>query len=454
MSISSASTASPSLTVKQRRISELKPDPSNARVHKKVQVRQIANSIRAFGFNCPVLVDQNDQIIAGHGRLLAAALLGWTEVPAIRIDHLNPAQAKAYMIADNKLTENSSWDEVLLAEQLKDLSLQELNFEITDIGFEAAEIDLRIQSLEETKSKGDEGDEIPEPGTSAVCKPGDYWLLGRHAVLCGNALHGHAYEHVLHGAKADVVFSDPPYNLAVDGVICGNGEIKHREFPMASGEMTESEFTAFLSQAFKLMALHSADGSIHYACIDWRHIGELLAAGRSAYSELKNLCVWVKDNAGMGSLYRSQHELVAVFKNGTAPHANNVQLGRFGRNRSNVWNYAGVNSFARNGTEGNLLSLHPTVKPVAMVADALMDCSNRNAVVLDPFLGSGTTLIAAEKTGRACRGIELDTLYVDTIIRRWQRFTGDKAKLASSGEAFENIETRAATTGTTAMTNV
>jgi len=254
-----------------------------------------------------------------------------------------------------------------------------------------------------------------------------------------------SYIALLAARKAQVVIADPPYNVKVSGHVCGKGAIQHREFAMASGEMDSDSFSAFLTQVCALLAQHSADGSLHYLFIDWRHLPEILHAGARAYSELKGLCVWVKDNGGMGSFYRSQHELVLVWKSGRAPYRNNVQLGQFGRNRTNVWQYAGVNSFARNTEEGNLLALHPTVKPVALVADALLDCSARGDIVLDPFLGSGTTLIAAERTGRVCYGLELDTLYVDTIIRRWQRYTGLRARLESNGESFDEVEQRRTT---------
>ena len=239
--------------------------------------------------------------------------------------------------------------------------------------------------------------------------------------------------------RGSVVFTDPPYNVPIDGHASGLGAIHHRPFPMASGEMNGAEFTAFLREAFCNLAAFSVDGSLHYICMDWRHVDELLAASRGTYGGPKNLCVWVKDNGGMGALYRSQHELVFVFKHGRYGHRNNVQLGRFGRNRSNVWHYPGANSFGRGGAEGNLLALHPTVKPVAMIADAILDCSARGDIVLDGFLGSGTTVIAAERTGRRCYGIELDPVYVDTIIRRWQGLTGGSADHTTSGRGFDDL---------------
>jgi DNA modification methylase len=430
------------LTVVYRRIDALKPDPANPRLHSKKQIRQIAHSIETFGFNVPVLVDAELKVIAGHGRLLACGELGRTEVPTLCLDHLTPAQARAFMIADNRLTEIASWDDKLLAEQLKDLSLLGLDFSIEVTGFEIGEIDLRIAALEDMREQADDdpADAVPElPTRPPLSKIGDVWLLGRHRVMCGNALDAAAFAALMGEERAAMVFSDAPYNVAIDGHASGLGAIHHRPFPMASGEMDKEAFTAFLSQACRNLAAFSADGSLHYLCMDWRHLDELLAAGRDAYGELKNLCVWVKDNAGMGSLYRSQHELVFVFKQGRGSHRNNVQLGQFGRNRSNVWRYPGVNSFARCGEEGNLLALHPTVKPVAMVADAILDCSARGDIVLDAFLGSGTTVIAAERTGRRCYGLELDPGYTDTIILRWQALTGETACHAVSGGSFDDL---------------
>ena len=272
-----------------------------------------------------------------------------------------------------------------------------------------------------------------------MTRPGDTWLLGPHRIRCGSALDEAAYRAMMHEDRAAMVFTDPPYNVPIDGHVGGLGAIRHREFAMAAGEMDEAEFTVFLTRALGLLAGHSRDGSLHFICMDWRHMGELLAAGKRSYAELKNLCVWAKDNAGMGSLYRSQHELVFVFKHGRDQHQNHIQLGRYGRNRSNVWSYPGVNTFSRQGAEGNLLALHPTVKPVALVADALRDCSCRGEIVLDSFLGSGTTLIAAERTGRICRGLELDPLYVDTAIRRWQAITGQHARHAQSDQRFDDL---------------
>jgi DNA methylase/ParB/Sulfiredoxin domain len=377
------------LEIVYRRIDDLKPDPANPRRHTRKQVRQIAESIKAFGFNVPILIDRYGNIIAGHGRWLAGRELGITEVPTLCLDHLTPAQARAFMIADNRLTEISVWDDQLLARQLKELSLVGLDFDIEVTGFEMGEIDLRIASLDDpAQTEADPADVVPEIPATPLSKLGDMWLLHRHRLLCGSALDSAVFAALMGEERAATAFIDPPYNVRIDGHASGLGAIHHRPFPMASGEMDRSQFTAFLGQAFRNLTAFSIDGSIHFVCMDWRHVEELLGAGRAVYGELKNLCVWVKDNAGMGSLYRSQHELVFVFKHGRNGHRNNVQLGRFGRNRSNIWRYPGTNSFARCGDEGNLLALHPTVKPVAMVADAILDCSARGDIVLDAFLAA------------------------------------------------------------------
>ena len=431
----------PPISLTYRPISELKPDPNNARRHSKKQIRQIAHSIEVFGFNVPVLVDAELKVIAGHGRLLACREIGITEVPTLRLDHLTPAQVRAFMIADNRLTEIAEWDDQLLAQQLNELSLLDLDFNIEVTGFEMGEIDLRIASLEDMADPADDpADAVPEVSAGPpITKLGDVWLLGGHRILCGDATDLADFAALMGQERAAVAFTDPPYNLVIDGHVSGLGAIHHRPFPMASGEMDEAAFTAFLVRACRNLAAFTDNGSLHYVCMDWRHLKELLAAGREVYDELKNLCVWVKDNAGMGAFYRSQHELVLVFKQGREAHRNNIQLGQFGRNRSNVWHYPGANSFARCGEEGNLLALHPTVKPVAMVADAILDSSARGDIVLDGFLGSGTTLIASERTGRRCCGLELDPAYVDVIVRRWQAQTGGSARHAASGSSFDDL---------------
>ncbi len=428
------------LIITQQPLANLQPDPNNARHHTKRQIKQIARSIASFGFNVPVIIDDTGKIIAGHGRVMAAREMGWQAVPVIQLAHLSPAQARAFAIADNRLTENSSWDENLLGESLRELASLDLDFSLEATGFTMAEIDLKIEGVGAPTEKEDSADAVVGSTGPAVTAVGDLWQLGQHRILCSDALQAESYKQLLEGRLAEMVFTDPPYNLKVDGHCTGLGSVRHREFPMASGEMSVTEFTDFLGTACHLLAQHSADGSLHYICMDWRHASELLAAGSQAYHELKNICVWVKDNGGMGSLYRSQHELVFIYKHGKAPHRNNIELGKYGRYRTNVWRYPGANSLSRESGENNPLAMHPTVKPVVLIADAIMDCSARGDIVLDTFLGSGSTVLAAERVGRACYGMELDPLYVDLAIRRWQRYTGLQAIHIASGQTFDALE--------------
>ena len=426
-----------SLSVVGLPVTSLKVNASNSRTHSKQQIRQIAKSIEEFGFNNPVLIDASGMIIAGHGRVAAARLLGLENIPTIRLENLTGVHLRAFVIADNRLAENAGWDREVLAIELQNLLKLDVDLDITVTGFEIPEIDLLLQ---EAIQKPDPDDDLPAPNTgTAITVPGDLWSLGKHRLLCGNALEKTSYATLMGSRKAAVIFTDPPYNVVVDGNACGNGKIHHREFAMASGELTATEFTAFLATSLGLMAKYSSPGSVHFVCQDWRHMSELLAAGKQVYSNLLNLVVWAKDNGGLGSLYRSRHELIFLFRNGQKSHRNNVLLGKYGRNRTNVWQYPGINTLSKQSEEGNLLALHPTVKPVAMVADAILDCSARGDIVLDAFLGSGTTLLAAERTGRTCYGIEIDPIYCDVIIKRWQRLTGGEAIHSLSGEAFNTL---------------
>ncbi len=429
------------LSIKYVALSSLKLNPHNPRLHTKKQIGQLARSIETFGFNVPILIDSDSQVIAGHGRVLACKNLGVKDVPAVRVEHLSKEQIQAFTIADNRLTENGEWDDRLLGEQIKILSEAELDFSLEVTGFEVAEIDLFIEHLSPILEENpDPADILPSTLPVQISQVGDVWRMGKHRVLCGNALSAGSYETLMHGRQAHMIFTDPPYNLRISGHVSGNGKHCHREFVMGSGEFSEDEFIRFLTKVLTLLGRYSCNPSLHYIFMDWRHIGELLAAGRAAYSGLKNLCVWAKDNAGMGSFYRSQHELVFVFQSGTTSTRNNIQLGQFGRSRSNLWRYPSAHSFARVTDEGDLLALHPTVKPVALVADAILDCTARGDIILDPFLGSGTTIIAAERTGRICYGMELDPKYVDTAMRRWQRFTGLDALHQTTGQTFAQRE--------------
>lgn len=406
---------------------QLKPWAKNARTHSKKQIRQLAASITEFGFTNPILIDNDNTVLAGHGRLAAAMLLSMRSVPCVRLETMTPAQKRAYVIADNKLALNAGWDEDLLAEELKGLLADDGGFDISVTGFSIAEVDALVEGLAPEEPGDPDDDVLPPLGDGETrCRPGDVWALGPHRLICGSALDRSVVGALLNGELAQMVFTDPPYNVPIAGNVGGLGAVKHREFAMASGEMNMSEFTAFLRTAFENLARHSVDGSIHFICMDWRHMQEMLSAGE-VYTELKNLIVWAKDNGGMGTFYRSRHELVFAFKNGTAPHINSFELGQHGRYRTNVWQYRGMNAISAGRMDE--LALHPTVKPVAMIVDAIKDVSERGAIVLDLFGGSGSTLIAAHKTGRRAYLAELDPIYCDRILRRWEVFSKDDAEL-------------------------
>lgn len=422
-------------------VGTLKPYAGNARRHSKKQIQQIAKSIERFGFTNPVLVGPDMTIVAGHGRVEAAKTLKLAHVPVLRLSNLSPEEIRAYVLADNRLAEKAGWDRELLAIELQALVELDLDFDIELTGFEIPEIDILIgEKAASDPNAGDaedSADAIIPPQAPAITRFGDLWQIGRHRLLCGDALEPEQVARLMDGARADMVFTDPPYNVRIEGFAGGKGKDQRREFAMASGEMSESEFERFLATAFQNMAGTMKDGAIAFVCMDWRHMRELQSAASSpgAFSELKNVCVWTKSNGGMGSLYRSQHEFVFVFKKGAGAHLNNVELGKHGRNRTNVWAYAGVNSFGSNRSDE--LAMHPTVKPVDMIADAIKDVTSRNALVLDTFGGSGSTLIAAHKCGRNARLIELDPLYCDVIIRRWQKLTGKLATRLSDGARFD-----------------
>lgn len=423
--------------IEHRSPQSLRPYPGNARKHSGKQLSQIADSIRRFGFTNPVLISDDGEIVAGHGRVLAARQLGLDSVPTIKLSHLTVEERRAYVLADNKLALNAGWDTEMLAIEFQ--ALIDCEFDLSLTGFSLAEIDLTLDQAAEASidARDEPADRVPETAGPAVSQPGDLWTLGSHRLICGDARAAGDVIRLMAGEQADLIFTDPPYNVPIGGHVSGLGAVRHREFAFASGEMSRDAFIAFLTTTLTNSASVARDGAIAYVCMDWRHMGELLAAGEVAFSELKNLCVWNKTNGGMGSFYRSKHELVFVFKVGTALHTNSFGLGDTGRYRTNVWDYAGVNTLGIGRMEE--LKLHPTVKPVALIADAIKDCSRRGERVLDVFGGSGSTLIAAESVGRLARLIEYDPLYCDTIVKRWQDFTGREARLASDGRSFDAL---------------
>jgi DNA modification methylase len=411
------------------------PDPRNSRKHPPRQIARLKAVVEEMGFNSPILVDGDLKIIAGHARFEVARALGMESVPCLRLTHLSQAQKIALAVADNKLGDMSQFDPKLLARQLAALCAIDFPVELT--GFDTAEVDILLEPP--SISPTDPADTFPEPDARAECitQVGDLWQLGPHRLLCASALEEEAYTQLLDGNLADMVFTDPPYNLTIQGHVSGLGQSRHSEFAMASGEMSREEYMSFLSTFMRHLKRFSTNGSIHFHCIDWRHLQEILAAGDAVYAELKALCVWNKTNGGMGSFYRSKHELVLVYKNGTKPHINNIDLGRKGRYRTNVWDYPGANAF-RPGREDDL-AVHPTVKPVSLIADAMRDCSKRGSLILDPFLGSGSTILAAERTGRKAAAIELEPRFVDTAVRRWQSLTGKTAVRSVDGKPFDEI---------------
>ena len=420
-------------------VAALRPYPGNARRHSRKQIKQIAKSIETFGFTNPVLIGEDLGILAGHGRVAAAQLIGMKEVPIVRLSDLSPAERKAYVLADNKLALNAGWDREVLAIELQ--GLIDLGFDLETTGFTVGEIEVVVgeaaEGVRQDASVGSE-DNIPPVRESRRCRaPAISGRAGRHRLICGDARERMAYETLLGNERVDLIFTDAPHNVPIGGNVCGSGQVRHREFAMGVGEMTSAEFTIFLERALSSAAERCRDGAIAFVCMDWRYAGELLAAGKTVFTELKDLCVWNKASAGTGTFYRSKHELILVFKKGTAPHVDSFGRGETGRPRSNVWDYPGVSSIGPTRTG---LAMHPTVKPTRLVADAIKDCSRRGDLVLDPFAGFGTTLIAAQKTGRSARLIEYDPAYCDTILRRFARVTGKQATLAATGETFEVVE--------------
>lgn len=411
--------------------------PNSFRIYQEATIRKASRFIEAFGQHVPVLIDRDRNIICGEIWALAHKHLCLPEISALIADGLSKDQLDAYRLGMQRIPELGEWDNGALGELFRDWSGRDVGFDMELSGFSVPEIDILIENAK-ADVPGDLADAMESSDVGPlITKVSDLWRCGPHRIFCGSSTAIGSFETLMIDDRAAAIITDPPYNVAIDGHVGGKGRIRHEEFAMASGEMSDREFVDFLKGSLGHAAMFSKEGSLHYIYMDWRHAQELLKAGSSVYSELKNIAVWIKSNGGMGSLYRSRHELVFIYKYGRAPHRNNVQLGRFGRNRSNVWEYAGANGFdGRKTDEGHLLALHPTVKLVQMLADIMLDCTTRGDIILDPFLGSGSSLIAAERVGRRLRAIEIDPRYVDVTIRRWQRHTGDRAINAVSGEHF------------------
>ncbi|MBQ8677110.1 MAG: site-specific DNA-methyltransferase [Alphaproteobacteria bacterium] len=425
------------LTVEYTDLNILKAYTNNAKIHNEKQLQALSASIKQFGFNNPILIDENSEIIAGHGRYEAAKIIGLTEVPIIRLSHLSEAQKRAYRLADNKINELGGWNEDTLKLELAELETLCDDFDITITGFDTVELDVLLDDSEkEHKTSETLNTEPYVPENEIVTNSGDVWVLGKHRIICGNSLEEETFSKLMNGKKANMVLQDPPFNVKIQGHVGGSGKIKHKEFAFASGEMNDKEFTTFLENNFKLCASYTKRGSLHFNFMDWRHASHILGAAQKVFTSFINLCVWDKGTGGMGSLYRSQHELCFIFKNGKESHINNVELGKNGRYRTNIWHYTGVNSFGRHKKD---LKMHPTVKPVEMLYDAILDVTNRGDLILDTFLGSGSTLIAAEKAHRICYGIEFEPLYVDTAIRRFQELFNTEAIRESDGKRYNEL---------------
>lgn len=429
------------LRIERRKLASLLDFPDNPNRHSRRQLAKLAKIMGKVGFIGVIVINGKGYILAGHARRQAALMAGLKEVDCVVVDHLTDAEERSFLLADNRIGLDATADIQLVSLQLDKILAAEPDFDLSLTGHDADELDRIVLSLnpEDTGPTARE-DALPEVQDGpTVSKPGDLIRLDRHFIYCGDSRDLQSFIIVMAGEVAAMVISDAPYNVRVS-TIGGSGKIKHREFAMGSGEMTREEFTSFLKTVFAHLVRFSTDGSIHYQFIDWRHLGEMQAAGESVYSELKNVCVWDKGVGGMSTYYRSRHEMVFVWKAGTAPHINNFGLGDKGRYRTNVWTYRGLNTGGASRLEE--LALHPTAKPVQMLADAMLDCSVRNSIILDPFGGSGASLVAAEKTGRRARVIELDPVYVDRMVRRWEKYTREDAVFVDNGETFDERQAR------------
>jgi DNA modification methylase len=441
--------ASPSLEIIEQPIDSLRAYEHSARTHNRRQYQKVRALIQKYGPVVPLIVDPNGIVVDGHLRLQCLKDLGYTTVPTVIVRSNSVADITAMRLAFNRVGLDAGWDKQKLRNELQELILADYELDLT--GFDAPEVDAAIEI--ETPSIGivDEADPVVAPEQIAVSRLGDIIVCGDHRITCANALDRAPLSSLFGGEAVRMVMTSPPYNVPIDGFVGGKGAIKQREFAVAAGEMSDNEFIAFLTGYFETAVTALVDGALLYTWMDWRHVDALITAGKTTGLSLVNICVWTKTAAGMGSLYRSQHELCTVFKFGTAPHVNNVELGKHGRSRSNVWTARGMAGWG--GDRNELLTLHPTVKPVRLLADTILDASKRGDIILDSFLGSGSTLLACEEIGRRCYGIELDPLYVDVAVRRWQNATGKDAVFADTGEIVneraDRMRTAAATTAGT-----
>lgn len=407
----------------------IQPNPDRARKPNRKSRRQLASSISRFGLKGAILADRDTKmIVAGNAIWEAAGDLGMNEVPVIWVSFAIEADRRAFILAHNKLAESSSWDTKIVEQELKFLFDKGYDFEIT--GFTTNDLDYSFVTAPDRLNAPVE----PNSNARAVSRIGDLWMVGLHRIYCGDSLEPSSYDAVLGGKLADMVFSDPPYGVAVNGHVSTTG--RHREFAMMSGKQTPAELTAFFRRIFRNCTQASRTASIHFQCIDWRHVREMIDAADGIYSEFKNICVWDKGVGSLGSMYRSQHEFVLVFKSGRGRHVRNFATGTNGRYRTNIWSYSGQATFGKGRDEA--LAAHPTPKSVEMVIDAIRDCSNPGDLILDPFCGSATTAAAAHHTGRRCATVEIDPLYVDSALQRLSALVGEPA-IHADGRSFEQV---------------
>jgi DNA modification methylase len=422
------------LKIRYLATSSLSQNPANARTHPKAQIAKLKKAITQFGFVSPIIIDEQLMILAGHGRHHAALELGLAEVPTIMLQDMSEADVRAFVLADNIIADKAGYDKAILRSELQYLA--DVGYEVEITGLDTIEIDSLLAIDTEETSDSDDIVELPskEP---PITRLGDFWHTGPHRLLVGDARDPVAIERLMGGELAELVFTDPPYGCVIANNVSGSGKVTHDNFVMGAGQESLPELaTTILRPAFRNVARHCRAGAIAFVCSDWRAAPHMLDAAAGVFEEVKNWIIWVKTNAGLGTFYRSQFEIILAFKVSAGKTINNFGLGEGGRHRSNVWTYAGANTF-RAGRMRDLID-HPTCKPKKLVADAILDCSRRGSIVLDVFAGSGTSIVAAAATGRRGFGIEIDPKYADVILRRVAEEVGEPP-LLNGRESLESV---------------
>lgn len=404
--------------IERVKVSLLEPWPNHARVHKPRKIQKLAKSIAAIGQLNPVIANSDYVILSGHARVLAHELLGLDSIDVVRVNHLSEEEQRAFVLHANRIAEEAEWDRSNLKLELELLIGADADFDLELSGFEIGEVDLALQFDEAPL----EEPPVPDPPHKPVTRFGDLWRLGEHLLLCGDCRDASNWKRLMQGEKARFCLTDPPFNQRISGHV---SSVERAEFAMASGEMSDEQFEEFLRTSLERAIGHTVDGGLHLVAMDHHNLDRLFAAANPIYSKRLNLVVWAKTNAGLGSLYRSQHEIFALYKVGDAAHVNNVALGKMGRHRTNVWHYAGANTFRKDRAED--LAAHPTIKPTDLCADAILDLTHPGDIVIDGFGGSGSVILAAQHTKRRARVIEYEPRFCDVAIQRWEAMTGRKA---------------------------